>query len=185
VRAHPQHRNGPATTFLAPGFEEWQIAPENASDVCVLESGSVEIDAGAKAAPFGFVSLGFSARGPIKGQFWTNADTDLKVFNFFQPMLYVGRTLSGETLVMGGNLTLLNLTSGSTVFTYTPLIPATVIGTIRFPENRWTTAKAGFKIKGGGLQFDETGVFLMPGAQYLKDTQEPKPAPTEGLPPTD
>jgi hypothetical protein len=51
-----------------------------------------------------------------------------------------------------------------------PAVPVDVTGTIRFPADRWTDAKKGFKIKGGGLQFDETGVFLIPGTQYLKQT---------------
>jgi hypothetical protein len=52
-----------------------------------------------------------------------------------------------------------------------PARAVNVTGTIRFPNNQWTLAKEGLEIKGGGLQFDETGVFLMPGTEFRKDAR--------------
>jgi ankyrin repeat protein len=75
-------------------------------------------------------------------------------------MLYP--TTRGE-LALGGAVVLVQ---GGAVSVAMPATAVTVTGTIRFPNDKWTWAKRGLRIQGGGLQFDETGVFLMPGTQY-------------------
>jgi hypothetical protein len=46
-------------------------------------------------------------------------------------------------------------------------------GTIRFPADHSMEVKPGFRIRGGGLEFDETGISLMPGTHYVKDSAAP------------
>jgi hypothetical protein len=88
----------------------------------------------------------------------------------FESVLYAGP--NGE-LVLGGWIFLFSalVPGGGAAAHSVPATPAIVMGTIRFPAGSWTSAKSGFKIRGGGLRFDETGVFLMPGTQYFKETQ--------------
>jgi hypothetical protein len=102
--------------------------------------------------------------------------TDGKVVVVFVPELYVK---SDGTLVLGGLFASYvpnPAAKGASVMvsrdvSVVPEIPVTVTGTIRFPEDQWKVAGAGLYIKGGGLQFDETGAFLIPGTKYVKDVQ--------------
>ena len=41
---------------------------------------------------------------------------------------------------------------------------------VRFPVDRWIAVKPGFRIRGGGLHFDDTGISLMAGTQYVEDS---------------
>ncbi len=151
----------------ASGFEIWQIAPENDSDVLALESGSVFVSAGDKEspmrAPIRFKRL--QIPGGRTSWLFPLSDPDAKsgnIFLIFRPMIY---PTSGGILALGGTVGFNNEDGMRTVTMRT--IPASVTGTIRFPKDRWASVGAGFIIKGGGLQFDETGVFLMPGTQYV------------------
>jgi len=153
------HSPGPA-----PGFEVWYVAPQNASDALSLEPGS---SWGPVSGPVSFGAGSNSENGG--GLFWLT--TDRKTAMRLHPVLYPN---SGGDLVLGGFLAHYRLESGGLKLAAEGNMPATSVtltGTIRFPRDRWTSAKTGFKIRGGGLQFDKTGVFLMPGTQYLKETQ--------------
>jgi hypothetical protein len=153
---------------LTPGFSLWQFAPENGDDVCALESGSFSVGVKEVSAPISFI--GHSTNG--KGVWGISGGTsDSKAVVFFRPKLYLK---SDGTMVMGGLMASLGtspvaagaFSQGVSVVQEAPVI---VTGTIRFPKDRWTAAGASFHIRGGGLQFDETGVFLMPGTEYGKD----------------
>lgn len=137
-------------------------------DALTLESGSISLGNGNKvAAPVSFI--GHKAKNG-KGT-WGTANG--KTVVLFRPRLYV---TSDGTLFLGGSLASYAQSPVATGALSTSVsamqeIPVTVTGTIRFPKDRWTPAGAGFKIKGGGLQFDETGVFLIPGTKYEKDVR--------------
>jgi ankyrin repeat protein len=154
----------------APGFEVWYFAPRDSSDHLSLESGSLNCCQESLRAPITFVGLGLSnslslssdpSDGPL---FWATPPNQQGGFASIQAALYPG---PGGTLELGGGVILRqgqNLSMQAL-----PAVPVSVTGTIRFPDASWTLAKKGLKIRGGGLQFDETGVFLMPGTQYLRE----------------
>jgi len=166
-----------ADSPLAPGFVVWQFAGEDKNDVCTLESGSIFLGNGNEVR--GRISfIGHKANNG-KGTWGTSNG---RAFVLFRPRLYLK---SDETLVLGGWLASYAgaivgdrpadrpavTVALSTSVSAMREIPVTVTGTIRFPRDRWTPAGAGFNIKGGGLQFDETGVFLIPGTKYWEDVR--------------
>ncbi len=163
-----------------PTPSRWQFAPEDENDTCILESGSVIVSfgRGEKEIP-GPVS--FTGRRTNGKRMWgiSAASSDAAVTVFFQPKLYL---TSDGTLVLGGLWASYGLRTPSGNSTAAPGFfatsvstvretPVSVTGTIRFPKDRWTPAGAGFNVKGGGLQFDETGAFLIPGTEYRKAAQ--------------
>jgi hypothetical protein len=150
------------------GFGRWRFSAESASDVCNLESGSATVlgPTGEKAlpGPLHFRVVKPSAPGARMGWIFPLSD-DGAVFLAFRPMLY---PTSGGALALGGAVVFFQ---GGATSVAMPARAVNVTGTIRFPNNQWTLAKEGLEIKGGGLQFDETGVFLMPGTEFRKDAR--------------
>jgi len=84
----------------------------------------------------------------------------------FRPTLHIDQE---RTLAIGGAWVVCTQGAG-TVMTcgYSTIqdVPVEVVGTIRFPKDEWSQAGASLEIMGGGLEFDETDVFLIPGTQY-------------------
>lgn len=150
----------------APGFEPWYFAPEKAEDRCTIESGSALVSIGmARSGPAIFAPASAYVAGA--GMYWLRADGQSAIR--FHAVLYPA---SNGELALGGAIFLYSTVvpgAGGAAHNI-PAAAATVTGKIRFPPDTWTSAKVGFKIRGGGLQFDETGVFLIPGTQYLKET---------------
>jgi hypothetical protein len=149
-----------ADESLASNFEEpWAIAPGNTDDEFSLESGSAMIH----------ISLrDLTLRGPIRFR----SEARIGVFDWSAPDGYGGYICirpflwpaSSGSLFLGADV----VASGTEGLAQMWSKPVNVSGTIRFPDYKWTEAKRGFVIKGGGLQFDETGVFLIPGTLYAE-----------------
>jgi Ankyrin repeats (3 copies) len=146
----------------APGFDVWYFAPQNSTDHLTLESGPLNCCQQSLRGPITFIGL---VDSPTGGAFWSTLPNTLGGFVRLFTALYPGPS---GALVLGGGVFLYQ--GGARIMTL-PTAPVSVTGTIRFPGNGWAVAKKGFKIKGGGLQFDETGVFLMPGTQYLREAR--------------
>jgi hypothetical protein len=159
----------------APGFEKgWWFAPYDEHPGWVLESGSTSVYQGN-----GHVELrpGISFRRNMLegggGSWWGSLGGRPEASLTLQPLLY---PTSEGTLALGGlgfspprsALFFVMVYASPTLAleTLMPARPAIVTGTIRFPDDEWREVGGGFRIKGGGLQFDETGVFLIPGTQY-------------------
>lgn len=151
----------------AAGFPVWWFAPGSDHDECILESGSiVTASVGLNpqkreiSAPISFVADKQKAKG-----IWELSET--KAVLLFRPNLHID---SEGKLAIGGALAVYDETTSPTLadahVSQIATVPVTVTGAIRFPEDHWTYVGAGFDIKGGGLRFDETGVFLIPGTQY-------------------
>lgn len=161
----------------APGFNVWYFAPRDSFDHLTLESGSTLNCCNGLFilwrqtfnGPITFIGL--SPQSPTqgaldRGSFWATPPNSAGGFLRFHTVLYPGPR---GALLLGGMLYSYS-DRGMNAWTV-PALPVSVTGTIRFPEDRWTLAKPGFNIKRGRLQFDETGVFLMPNTQYLKTTK--------------
>ncbi len=160
----------------APGFEKgWWFAPYDEHPGWVLESGSVSVYDGN-----GRLELrpGASFRGSILSRGGLEWRGSLRGRPEDSPTLQavVLYPTSDGTLALGGfgfapppsvavfAMGLANLSLATPV--WMPASPAIVTGTIRLPDDKWTEVGCGLTVKGGGLQFDETGVFLIPGTQY-------------------
>ena len=159
---------GPAGKDPAPGFPKWYFAPVgNSEDECALLSGSarlVRVNVTMELPAPTLFSMG-SLPGPSGKLAWVlPAGTSSNVVGYFifQPFIY---PTSDGTLALGGTMAV----GSSFPFPRVVADPVEVSGTILFPDDRWTPTGAGFVIKGGGLQFDETGVFLIPGTVFRKD----------------
>jgi hypothetical protein len=147
----------------AASFAPWPFKPESDNDVCDFDSGNLPMqDSGGNQtqipAPISFSGRVLNGKG-IWGV--TSGKTTL----LFQPKLHIS---AGGTLALGGTWAAYTDSTGTVNYSYSTMqdVPVIVTGTIRFPPDLWTAAGAGFDILGGGLQFDETGVFLMKGTQY-------------------
>jgi hypothetical protein len=149
----------------ATGFQRWDFKPESETDSCALESGSIRLTAGGPSevlAPITFRPIAFQGED---GSGWEGG---VDVFSaFYRPFLYVA--LGGRTLALGGAIVFVGPGGGHLLSVKAD--PVTVTGTIRFPNDDWTSAGGGLSIKGGGLQFDETGAFLIVGTEFRKDAQ--------------
>jgi hypothetical protein len=148
----------------AAGFSPWSFKPENDQDVCDLESGYLSFldsDGNQKRIPAPISFKGHVANG--KGM-WGMSDGKSVVL--FRPTLHIDQK---GTLAIGGAWAGYTPGTGTGSFSSSTIQDAViVVGTIRFPKDELNQAGAGLEIMGGGLQFDETGVFLMPGTQYRK-----------------
>ncbi len=152
------HDPGPA-----PGFDVWYFAPRDSSDRLTLEPGStLNWYGGMLPGPITFIGLTNSSSGET---FWATLPNQVGGFARFHTVLYPG---PGGALVLGGGLFLSQ--GGRMNVMSIPAVPVSVTGTIRFSGDRWISAKPGLSVKGGGVQFDETGAFLIPGTQYLRKT---------------
>jgi len=154
----------------APDSVSWDFRPESAQDVCVLEAGQLEVGDFQNSrhldAPISFTAQVRNDKGS-----WVVSNGEVAFV--LQPHIH---TLQNGTLTITGAWAAFGVIAGSPAHavvrtqTMSGAI-ATVTGKIRFPEDRWTLAGAGIEIMGGGLQFDETGVFLMVGTKYRKHPQ--------------
>jgi hypothetical protein len=143
------------------GAGAWEFQPEGQNDQCDLESGNLTLGfSGNKTSFQGPIS--FAGRNVDGEGAWIASDG--KTYVILEPNFYVdkgGLMLSGSwratTVQQGVTRTMMSTLDDSAV---------AVTGTIRFPQNRWTPSGAGLELNGGGIQFDETGVFLIPGTQY-------------------
>lgn len=153
------------------GYVPWWIDPEEDQDACILESSAVppELGVALKAAMMKLEFRGVIVSG--KGVWEVN---DEKAYVFFQPKLHVNRY--GQ-LALGGTVaafTYVAGTPGQLAMKSSTLedAPVTVSGTIRVAPDHVTQVGGGYELQGGGLQFDETGVFLMVGTKYRKRPQQ-------------
>jgi hypothetical protein len=152
------------------GYVSWWFEPENDKDACLLESGTIPpgMNVALTAAKAQLQFNGVFANG--KGVWAVGGGS---AFLFFQPKLHIN---ANGKLAMAGSVATFSYVSGTpghlTVGASTLQDAAVVVvGTIRFPQNKWTLAGAGYELQDGGLQFDETGVFLMVGTKYRKHPQ--------------
>lgn len=159
----------------AKGFSAWWFAPESDKDSLVLESGKLTV---ATMLVVGRNSTTVGQDIPAPATFHTRvADgkgswliTNGILALILQPKLHINPS---GTLAMTGVWVGYGSVPNAVSFTSAPIgdIDVSVVGTIRFPADQWTLAGAGIEIMGGGLQFDETGVFLLPGTKYRKHVQ--------------
>ena len=141
---------------IAPGFSPWGVVPQKKEDLLLLEKGQIEPQSTPVLAPARFE--------PGKNGGW-----QIKIDGvpwFFAALVYPAKDGSG--LIVDGPFAVLTPTAGTAVLS-TNTVPAIVVGRIRYPEDRWSSIGGGYTIKGGGLEFDATGVSLMVGTQYTFD----------------
>ena len=150
-----------------PGHVSWWVEPGTENDMCLLESGGIPpgMNVALTAAMAQLRFNGVFANG--KGVWAVSGEN---AFLFFQPKLHIN---ANAKLAIGGSVAALSYipgTPGQLAVNASTLQDTlvTIVGTIRFPQDKWTLAGAGIELQGGGLQFDETGVFLMPGTKYRK-----------------
>lgn len=151
------------------GFVPWWFKPESDQDHCFLESGKFPMGGAANqsdlSGPFAFT--GSVAKGTEVWEVKIGITTV-----FFQPTLHVNRS---GVLALAGSVAVLTNPGTPGMFSWSTNnlqdAAVLVVGTIRYPKGRWTAAGGGYEVLEGGLQFDETGVFLMPGTKYRKHGQ--------------
>jgi ankyrin repeat protein len=138
-----------------------ELAPSELDDALRFESGTWLLGQNNKPKP---APVSFSARLPATGErIWGVSDgTEIVLL---QPVLFLS---SEGRQMIGGSIAIYS--GAQYVFSTLTAQEASVNGTVRFPAGRWTLVKPGFRIRGGGLQFDETGISLIPGTQYVKDS---------------
>jgi DNA-binding beta-propeller fold protein YncE len=142
----------PSRSPIAAGFTPWGVVPGRKEDLLVREQRQVQ---GTVSAPMRFE--------PAKDGGW-RFTVGGRLY-FFAPFVYPAK--DGTGFIVGGPFGLLapteSISGGGKVGA------ATVSGRIRFPDDRWSPVGGGYSIKGGGLEFDESGVFLVVGTQYTFD----------------
>jgi ankyrin repeat protein len=149
---------------LGNAFLKLSLAPSSLSDSIVFDSGTWQLGMNGKtlSAPIAFL-----ARLPATGErIWAASDGQTLIM--LQPTISISKE---GGLMLGGVIAILtdNQFGSSTVTAQ----DAGLSGTIRFPTDHSMEVKPGFRIRGGGLQFDETGISLMPGTHYVKDSATP------------
>jgi hypothetical protein len=142
-------------TPIAAGFVPWTLVPEKGGDVCLLEKGTIPFGDQFAAAPWRFVANPDGA--------WADSrDGDVVLF---APFVYP--SADGAGLILEGPFVRVAGAKVNVMITGKPA-PAIVVGTVRYPDDRWSPVGKGYAIKGGGLQFDATGVWLMVGTEFIR-----------------
>lgn len=139
----------------------WEVAPSQIGDSLEFDSGSWLLGPQSKAMP---APVSFGARLPATGEkIWIASDGGETIL--LRPILYLAENGS---LMLGGSIAIY----ASSQFVTSTLTPQEVAldGSVRFPVDRWIAVKPGFRIRGGGLHFDDTGISLMAGTQYVEDS---------------
>ena len=145
-------------------FIKLSLAPSELSDSVVFDSGTWQPTMNGKtlSAPIAFL-----ARLPETGEkIWAASDGNSAIM--LQPTISISK--EGKIMIGGALAILANNQFGTSTVTAQD---AGLSGTIRFPADHSMEVKPGFRIRGGGLQFDETGISLMPGTHYVKDSAAP------------
>ena len=150
---------GPGDAFL-----KLSLAPSELSDSVVFDSGTWQpgINGKTLSAPIAFL-----ARLPETGErIWAASDGQSAIM--LQPTISISK--EGKIMIGGAIAILAGNQFGTSTVTAQS---ASLSGTIRFPADHVMEVKPGFRIRGGGLEFDETGISLMPGTRYVKDSATP------------
>jgi ankyrin repeat protein len=145
-------------------FLKLSLAPSELSDSVVFDSGTWQPTMNGKtlSAPIAFL-----ARLPETGEkIWAASDGNSAIM--LQPTISISK--EGKIMIGGAIAILANNQFGTSTVTAQD---AGLSGTIRFPADHSMEVKPGFRIRGGGLEFDETGISLMPGTHYVKDSAAP------------
>lgn len=142
-------------------FLKLSLAPSQPSDAIVFDSGDWQMGMNGQSAP---APLAFLAKLPATGErIWDATDGNTVVL--LQPTLYISK--DGRVMLGGGIAFITNTEVGSSTLTTQEV---TLSGRIRLPADQSMEVKPGFRIRGGGLEFDETGISLMVGTKYVKDS---------------
>lgn len=147
---------GPDDAFL-----KLNLAPSDLSDSVVFDSGTWQQGLnGQTLSP----PIAFLARLPETGEkIWAASDGNTAIM--LRPTISISK--EGKIMIGGGIAVLVNNQLGTSTLTAQD---ASLSGTIRFPADLTMEVKPGFRVRGGGLEFDETGISLMPGTHYVKDS---------------
>ncbi|MGO8758638.1 MAG: ankyrin repeat domain-containing protein [Terracidiphilus sp.] len=141
-------------------FLKLNLAPSEPSDSIAFDSGTWQLGMNNQSVT---APISFRAALPATGEkIWVASDGNAAIM--LQPTVYLSR--EGRTTIGGAIATLVNNQFSTSTVTAQD---ASLSGTIRFPADHAMEVKPGFRIRGGGLKFDETGISLMPGTHYVKD----------------
>jgi ankyrin repeat protein len=145
-------------------FLKLSLAPSELSDSVVFDSGTWQLGINGQSVS---APISFLARLPETGEkIWAASDGQTAIM--LQPTISISK--EGEVMIGGAVAILANNQFGTSTLTAQD---ASLSGTIRFPADHSMEVKPGFRIRGGGLQFDETGISLMPGTHYVKHSAAP------------